>query len=392
MSTKPTSLHILVQHCHHPDQICGVLSYVKYLEAGLSEMGHTVHTVSTRFSSLWDWLREIIQADIVHMNSNHLGFALLCKLLGKKVIIKYHYLFYQSTHFDYQKMGFWERLRTEFMASLPPRSLPLRWKLHVGVKWLRLAIRLSTAFLVDRHIACSHFLAESLSFPWPVLAIYNPISPAPLTERSHPKSLADLKTPYTFAFVGRICADKGVDVLLRAVYELKQRQQQFKLLLIGDGDSRQACVELAQELEISEYVEFCGKKSQAEVVELLRQVLALVVPSRWQDPAPYVVLEAGSQQTCAIVSQMGGLPEVAGNCSYTIPSEDSLALADAMHYCLEHPQDSLQRGKHLLEHTIEQFTPAVTVTRFIQICEQLLGTGKPRHSAPLPLSVFLEDI
>ncbi len=38
-----------------------------------------------------------------------------------------------------------------------------------------------------------------------------------------------------FAFVGRLVPEKGLPVLLQAAEILKQEEQEFELLLIGDG-------------------------------------------------------------------------------------------------------------------------------------------------------------
>lgn len=363
-------MKILIQHRHHPQEISGVMTYVNAMNAALTAQGIEVEIISTKTDSPQAWLKAIAQADIVHMNSNHLGFSLACKALGKKIIVKYHYLFYQSIHSSYEPLPLSDRLKTEFRYTLPKAHYPLKWKLFTLVKWARLGIRMGNAALADCHTACSQFLSESMAFHQPVLTLYNPIS----FDRDRPlKSLPDLKTPYTFAFVGRITKDKGIDILLKAAALVHQQGKNFHLMIIGDGSELPQLQQLATELKIQDLVQFLGKQPNAEVLSLLQQSLALVVPSRWQDPAPYVVMEAASVQTCPIVSQMGGLTEMIGEFGYSFKNEDIPALATILTTCLDSPQETLERGWQISHYVADRFSPEQAASELLQLCQELLN-------------------
>jgi glycogen synthase len=360
-------MKLLFQHTHTADEIAGVLSYINALEPELQARGVSTQTISTKTDGLLAQIRAIAQSDIVHMNSNHLGFALLCKLLGKTIILKYHYLFYRSTHSVYEPMNWGQRLRTELQLGLPKRHYPLKWKLYAFVTYARLATRLATAGLADRRVACSQFLAESCCFPTGVL--YNPaaIAPAP------PKSLDALTQPYTFAYVGRLSDDKGVDLLLRATQILRQQDAAtpFQVVIVGDGPAAEKLQALAAELEIADCVQFWGRRENGEILAVVRSAIALVVPSRWQEPAGYVSLEASSVQTVSIVARVGGLPELAGPSAGLFEREDSAALAALMAACLADPAAALERGRQAYESVLEQFPPAKIADQLMALCEEL---------------------
>lgn len=357
-------MKLLIQHTHKPGEIAGVITYIDAIVPGLNATGVETQILSTQTTSLKSWIAAIQWADIIHMNSNHLGFALLCKLLGKKIVIKYHYLFYISTHLHYEKMGLWQRLKLEFIQTLPKPNYPLKWRLHTFVKWARFGTRFGTALLCDRHVACSHFLAESLSFSWNVSALKYPIESA-----SAQKSLEDLVQPYTFTYVGRLNPDKGVDLLLRATKLLQNRS--FQVKIIGSGQDLDRLQTLAKELEISDRVEFLGSRSSSEILEIVRSSLALVVPSRWQEPAGYVALEASSVRTCSIVSKVGGLPEMAGDSNLFFDREDYKMLAQQMQTCLENPAKAIERGNQANQYISEQFTRQKAVQELLEICQEL---------------------
>jgi glycogen synthase len=360
-------MKLLFQHAHHLDEIAGVLTYISALEPEIQRHGVTTQTVSTKVTPLLQQIQAIAWADIVHMNSNNLAFLLWCKLLGKKVILKYHYLFYQTTHFVYEPMSFRQRLKAELIHALPKAHYPLKWKLHSLLKYARLATRLTTSWLVDRRLACSQFLAASYSLPWPIETLYNP---AVISTQS-PKSLNQLSYPYTFVYVGRLSSDKGVDLLLQATQQLSQSNLPFQVLIIGDGPSAQVLQTLSGELGIAERVQFLGACSHAEILPLMQSALALVVPSRWQEPAGYVALEAASVQTCAIVAQVGGLPEIATPYGLFFERENSPALAALMQACLANPTDSLVRGQKAYHYVLEHFPPAKIAHQLLAVCQAL---------------------
>ncbi len=334
-------MKILIQHRHYANEISGVLTYINSIIPGLEATGTEIKTISSREDNLQKWLSLISWADIVHMNSNDLLFAILCKALGKKIIIKYHYLFYQSTHTNYEEMTFIQRIKAELKRTLPKATYPLKWKLHTIVKWAKLAARISTAFFADYHAACSDFLGNSCAFPWQVHTLYYPIEPK---HKKRFKALDKLSKPYKFVFVGRLDRDKGVDILLRAIKILQTQKYEFQVTIVGDGIQAKKLKALASELDILNSVNFLGKIPNTEVTSIIEDALALAVPSRWQEPAGYVVLEASSVQTCSIVSKMGGLPEIAGPQNLFFENEDAEGLAKCMKECLDNPEKAIERG------------------------------------------------
>lgn len=361
-------MKLLIQHNHYKDEISGVLTYISSIKSELDLRKIETKVISTAENSLLEWISHIAWADVIHMNSNHLSFAYLCRLFNKRIVIKYHYLFYTSIHSTYQSMSLSQRLKTELVYSLPKSNYPLKWKLHTVVKLAKLATRFLTALVVDRHTACSQFLADSHSFPWKVITLYNPIQ---VPDRDLQKTVDDLSKPYSFVYVGRLNPDKGVDLLLKATKLLQAQNKDFRVLIIGDGGEAKALQVLTTELDISNRVEFLGNCSQAKILPIVQSALALVAPSRWQEPAGYVVLEASSVSTCSIVSNVGGLPEIAGSHNFVFGQENVEELAAAMKFCLDHTPEAIERGKRANQYVRERFSPAQTVDHLLKIYQEL---------------------
>ncbi|HYW19576.1 MAG TPA: glycosyltransferase family 4 protein [Nodularia sp. (in: cyanobacteria)] len=369
-------MKILIQHRHYDQEIAGVLTYIQTIIPELKARSIEVKTISTKQDNIAKFLSHIVWADIIHMNSNDLIFAILCKLFRKKIIIKYHYIFYQSTHTNYKKMSLYNRLKVELKKTLPKSNYPLKWKLFTIVKWAKLATRLSTAILADHHTACSSFLGESCELPYPVETLYNPIAVEPDKQK---KSLETLSNPYKFVFIGRLDQDKGVDILLKAVQILQKENLTFQVSIIGDGAEAKQLQKLASDLDILNKVTFLGKLPNQEALAKVQDALALIAPSRWQEPAGYVVLEASSMQTCSIVSRMGGLPEIAGEHSLFFENEDVEGLAICMRSCLNNPEAAIKLGWKSSQYVTDKFSPALIATQLLKICNDLIPKNMSKN-------------
>jgi len=108
--------------------------------------------------------------------------------------------------------------------------------------------------------------------------------------------------PY-LAAAGRLVRWKGFHELI----ELMDRLPQLDLLLAGTGPREPELRRLAAERP---NVELVGLLSPAELAELFRGARAVVVPSLGYETFGYVVLEALSVGTPAIVRRRGALPEL----------------------------------------------------------------------------------
>ena len=134
----------------------------------------------------------------------------------------------------------------------------------------------------------------------------------------------------TLIFVGRLVSDKGVDVLLDALHQLKARGLAPRLSIVGEGPERPALETLTRRLGLAEQVEMRGVlQGEALVAELNRHRL-LIVPSRYNEPFGVVALEAIACGCAVIGSSGGGLPEAIGSCGKTFPNGNARELAQVI--------------------------------------------------------------
>jgi len=150
--------------------------------------------------------------------------------------------------------------------------------------------------------------------------------------RCHPKpSLTEFGIPggaVVVAFAGGIRPLKGVDVLLRSALRLAP-DSSIHYLLAGQVRDRRVA-RLARDRRIADRVHLLGFRADAK--KLVGACSVFVMPSVRREGLPRAVIEAMSQGVPAIVSDVGGLPEIVidRDCGLVVPAGDAQALADAI--------------------------------------------------------------
>ncbi len=74
---------------------------------------------------------------------------------------------------------------------------------------------------------------------------------------------------FTVGFVGSLYAWAGLDLLLEAMYELQAEGYPMSLVIVGDGEMKQAWEKQAQKMGLEEQVKFVGRVSWQEVPQYI---------------------------------------------------------------------------------------------------------------------------
>jgi glycosyltransferase involved in cell wall biosynthesis len=105
-------------------------------------------------------------------------------------------------------------------------------------------------------------------------------------------------------FVGRLAADKGLDVLLRALGQAGDPP----FVVVGDGPLFEDLQRLARNVGLNN-TSFVGWQDHDRINELLAEARYVVVPSLKEETAPLSALEALAAGCPLLVSDRGALPE-----------------------------------------------------------------------------------
>jgi glycosyltransferase involved in cell wall biosynthesis len=136
-------------------------------------------------------------------------------------------------------------------------------------------------------------------------------------------------------FVGRVVADKGADVFVRACAGALPELPGWTAGLLGadrfGADSPETPFLRALRPEAAAAgIAMAGWRPHADVLAAMAAAAIVVVPSRWPEPFGLTALEAMACGAAVLCSPRGGLPEVVGDAAMMIDPDDPPALAAAI--------------------------------------------------------------
>ncbi|MBA2475920.1 MAG: glycosyltransferase family 4 protein [Actinobacteria bacterium] len=182
------------------------------------------------------------------------------------------------------------------------------------------------------------------------------------------------------AFLGRLVAGKGLDLLIRALAERPEAWS--RLAVVGDGWDRERCEELTRQAGLRSKVEFLGWLPGDETSALLRRAALLAVPSRWPEPFGIVGLEAMAQARPVVATARGAIPEWLEHerTGLLADSEDARAFAGAIASLLDRPDRAEAMG---LEgwRRVARFSAPAHLERLDAVYRETMGSPIPVPAA-----------
>ncbi len=163
-------------------------------------------------------------------------------------------------------------------------------------------------------------------------------------------------------FVGRIEKSKGVDILLDAIYSLKDEFKQLKCLLVGPVDPKFAKAMSKQIGNLKDQLILTGPIHGADLASSYHTSCMFCLPSR-SELASLSLREAGSARLPVVATKVGGNPEfvIDGKTGFLIPPEDSRCLAEKIARLLS---DSTLRES--MGETGREFSTIQTTEKYVR--------------------------
>jgi len=190
--------------------------------------------------------------------------------------------------------------------------------------------------------------------------LYNPISTSTFIEESG----------RDFGYFGGANYLKGFYALCKAL--ARRKRLGFEKLRIHatklniDPNLR----ELFRKLGFLDY----PKLDEAEFRRVYQQIQTVLVPSLWNEPWPYVIVEALTQRRLLIASSVGGIPEQVEGCKgaflFNAGDLDQLTQTIDIVNGLSAEQVS-ELGSQNKETFLRRFNNDSSIRKFIKICDQL---------------------
>jgi len=183
-----------------------------------------------------------------------------------------------------------------------------------------------------------------------------------------PNALSDLPDKYILYF-GRLGREKGVLTLLDAL----AATDAIPLVVCGDGPLR-GMLESRARSRSAGRVTFTGHLKKPLLDRVIQRATAVVMPSEWPENAPFTVLEAMSWGVPVIVSDMGGLPEMAdlGGC-VVFNAGDAEELSTRIAELWADEESAREIGRRGRQAIVEKLTEERHLDALVAIYERAVG-------------------
>lgn len=173
--------------------------------------------------------------------------------------------------------------------------------------------------------------------------------------------------------VARLVPKKGVDTLLRAVAQLRDRGVDATLQVVGGGKSEHDLRELTSELGIADRVTFSGVLPHDEALRVIARARVFCLAARIaedgdRDSMPVVVKEAMVRGVAVVATNVVAIPEMVDDeVGRLVPPDNPVALAEALHELLTQDGLSAALGAEGRRRALARFTLEGEVSRLVRV-------------------------
>jgi glycogen synthase len=183
--------------------------------------------------------------------------------------------------------------------------------------------------------------------------------------------------------VGRLNREKGTHHAIRVLAQLRESgTSDVRLVVVGDGEERDALERLARDLGVGANVTFAGAKPRASVAAYLAAADVFLFPTEREEAAPLIVPQAMACSAAVVASDIGGIPEViekAGESGVLVPPGDVPALSAAASRLLEDEALRRRLGEGARRRMLAEYTLERMVERTLAVYE----LARARHAQSL---------
>jgi glycogen synthase len=176
--------------------------------------------------------------------------------------------------------------------------------------------------------------------------------------------------PAHLLYVGRIEAQKRLDLLIRAFASVASAHAGARLQIAGTGTQLGTARDLARSLGLDDRIDFLGAVEVESVPGLLDGATMLVMSSDFEG-LPIVLLEAARQGRPAVATAVGGVPEVVihGETGLLVEPAAPDALSEAMTTLLDDPERAQRLGDAARRHFMANFSLDTCATSYERLYE-----------------------
>jgi glycosyltransferase involved in cell wall biosynthesis len=169
-----------------------------------------------------------------------------------------------------------------------------------------------------------------------------------------------------------LSTEKGFDLLIRSVVDLRQRGLPVSLWIAGDGDTRQLLEQLIAKLNCQTFVRLLGHVADPRS---LYEAADAFVLSSIREGLPNVLLEAMALGTPVVATSIAGIPKLITNGmdGILVPPGDTSALTMAIERLLINESLRIQLAAAARETIEARFSFVRRMEKVAAVYDEILG-------------------
>jgi len=362
-------MNILIYSHAFAPQIGGVETYAQHLARGLAarDGGKAARVTVVTQSQQKDFndsampfavvrrpgtsqLRKLIrESDVIHLAGPVIVPLALGLLAHKPVVVEHHgyqascpngLLLYQPTNSACPN----HYMRGEYSACLRCNTAESGWLGSIKMlvltplrRWL--CRRANVNLCISKHAAARLDLPHSVVVYYGVpqtnthLVSADAVAPAQIPSTSNQSVTPAL----SIAYVGRLVLEKDVPTIVEAVRLAQSEGYRVALKIIGDGPDRPRIEAAIGAHTFDPPITMTGYLLDEALRGALRDAAVVVIPTIMEETAGLAVMEQLDRGKPVIVSDIGGLAEVAGDAGLKFPPGNAAALAACLRRLIDEP-------------------------------------------------------
>ncbi len=184
---------------------------------------------------------------------------------------------------------------------------------QAGAKWWQKILLRIMRYISQKNATVIISTSEDLSVDIRALGFAKKI--VPITNGYDDQLFRPLQPPTNtnpvLVTIRRLVPKNGIQYLIAALPELRQKFPSLHYIAVGDGRLKDDLVALAQTLGVTDMITFAGAATHAQIIDYYSQAHVVVIPSTAESTS-LSCIEAMALQKPIVASRVGGLIELIG--------------------------------------------------------------------------------
>jgi glycosyltransferase involved in cell wall biosynthesis len=203
------------------------------------------------------------------------------------------------------------------------------------------------------------------------------------TEEDRRRSRQALGLPldaYIALYLGRLDAEKGVEVLLEAWRQLAAAPEEARLLLVGSPILHPDPAAYLEQLQDHAPPGCHWLPMRPDVLQPMHAADVLVLPSVWDEPFGRVIIETMATGRPVVASCAGGIPEILNGpfAQFLFRKGDAASLAERLRGLRRWRTDRPELADQCIDHVAESYTLKDTADRMEAVLREAVGPQSSR--------------